>query len=353
MTTVAEWLSEPGAGLEVEDDFDEINTQYLARGWTDGLPVVPPTRRRIEDMLGYCDRPWNAPVATIAPNDSPATPLRIAVNAVMAGCRPEYFPVIVTAVEAMAEPQFNLIGIQTTTNPVGPLVLLNGPIRQQIGINCGAGALGPGWRANATIGRALRLILINIGGAIPGEIDKAILGMPGKYSLCLGELEESSPWEPFHVEKGYDLTQSTVTLISSQGTQSCAASYLEPEHIFAMLADTMRIYGANSYTKGSGNPVVIFPPAHARILADAGWTKQRIRETLFERTMFVAADIPPRLLDTSHRQQIRNGMLCICRQPEDIVIIVAGGAELNHIGFLASFGNDMAMRPIPDWRSSK
>jgi hypothetical protein len=339
--------------LDIPDDVELAYEKLCDEGMTDGLPVIPPTEERVARMIAGCPHAVDHIVAELPPRGGLATIEKIAANAVMAGCHPDYFPVIVTAVEAMAEPQFNLIGIQTTTNPVGPLVLLNGPIRQQIGINCGAGALGPGWRANATIGRALRLILINIGGAIPGEIDKAILGMPGKYSLCLGELEESSPWEPFHVEKGYDLTQSTVTLISSQGTQSCAASYLEPEHIFAMLADTMRIYGANSYTKGSGNPVVIFPPAHARILADAGWTKQRIRETLFERTMFVAADIPPRLLDTSHRQQIRNGMLCICRQPEDIVIIVAGGAELNHIGFLASFGNDMAMRPIPDWRSSK
>ena len=339
--------------LDIPDDVELAYEKLCDEGMTDGLPVIPPTADRVARMIGGSPHAPDHVVAELPPRGGLATIEKIAANAVMAGCHPDYFPVIVTAVEAMAEPQFNLIGIQTTTNPVGPLVLLNGPIRQQIGINCGAGALGPGWRANATIGRALRLILINIGGAIPGEIDKAILGMPGKYSLCLGELEESSPWEPFHVEKGYDLTQSTVTLISSQGTQSCAASYLEPEHIFAMLADTMRIYGANSYTKGSGNPVVIFPPAHARILADAGWTKQRIRETLFERTMFVAADIPPRLLDTSHRQQIRNGMLCICRQPEDIVIIVAGGAELNHIGFLASFGNDMAMRPIPDWRSSK
>lgn len=339
--------------LDVPDDVELLYEKLCDERMTDGLPVIPPTEERVRRMMAGCPHAPDHVVAELPPRNGMATIEKIAANAVMAGCRPDYFPILVAAVEAIAEPQFNLIGIQTTTNPVGPLILLNGPIRGKIGVNCGAGALGPGWRANATIGRALRLILINIGGAMPGDIDKAILGMPGKYSLCLGELEESNPWEPFHVEKGYDRSDSTVTLISSQGTQSCAASYLEPEHIFKMLADTMRAFGANSYTKGSGNPVVILPPAHARILADTGWTKQRIKETLFERTMFVNAEIPPRLLDTSHRQQIRNGMLCICRQPEDIVVIVAGGAELNHIGFLASFGNDMAMRPVPDWNLQK
>jgi hypothetical protein len=188
--------------------------------------------------------------------------------------------------------------------------------------------------------------MVNIGGAIPGDVDKSILGMPGKYTLCLGELEERSPWDPFHVEHGYAREQSTVTLISVQGTQSCAASYAEPEPILKMLANTMTAFGANSYTKGSGNPVVVLPPAHARIFADAGWDKRRIRDALFQRTAYPQAEFPMRLLDTTSRQQIRDGMIYICRRAEDIAVIVAGGAELNHIGFLASFGNDLAINAI-------
>jgi hypothetical protein len=266
----------------------------------------------------------------------------------MAGCRPEYFPVVVAAVEAMTQPQFNLAGVQTTTNPVAPFLLINGPIRRILDVNCGAGALGPGRRANATIGRAIRLILINVGGAIPGDVDKSILGMPGKYTFCLGELEEESPWEPFHVEKGYARSESTVTVVSSQGTQSCAASFLQPESILMMLSNAMAAYGANSYTKGNGNPVVLLPPAHARVFADAGWDKRRIKERLFEQTMIPRSELPvePRLLDTTGRQRFENGKVCICQRADDIVVIVAGGPELNHVGFLASFGNDLAIGKI-------
>lgn len=340
-------IDTPAARLiEVPDDIEEIFDVLYERGATDGLPVIPPTEARVARMMGGVSLDPEHVVAELPPRGGAATVEKIAVNAVMAGCRPEYLPVLVAAVEAMVQPQFNLTGIQTTTNPVAPLALINGPIRHKIGVNCGAGALGPGWRANATIGRAIRLILINIGGATPGDVDKSILGMPGKYSFCLGELEEQSPWEPFHVEQGYAPDQSTVTLISSQGTQSCAASYLEPENILKMLANAMTAFGANSYTKGNGNPVVILPPSHARIFADAGWDKKKIKYALFERTMFPQAEMPARLLDTSSRQQIRDGKICICKRPEDIVVIVAGGPELNHVAFLASFGNDLAISLI-------
>ncbi|HEY4300777.1 MAG TPA: UGSC family (seleno)protein, partial [Candidatus Didemnitutus sp.] len=231
--------------LEVSDDIEELFAALYAKGMTDGLPVIPPTEERVARMMRGIELAPEREIAVLPPRGGRATVEKIAINAVMAGCLPEYLPVLVAAVRAMAQPQFNLIGIQTTTNPVAPLALINGPIRGRIGVHCGAGALGPGWRANATIGRALRLILINIGGAMPGEIDKSILGMPGKYSLCLGELEESSPWEPFHVEQGHSAGTSTVTLLSVQGTQSCAASYLEPESILRMLSDTMATFGAN------------------------------------------------------------------------------------------------------------
>lgn len=332
--------------LEVPDDIEALFGALCDLGLTDGLPVIPPTEARVHAMMAAAKLDAQHVLAELPPIGGLATVEKAAVNAVMAGCRPEYFPVVIAAVQALTQPQFNLTGIQTTTNPVAPLVLINGPIRRRIGVNCGAGALGPGWRANATIGRALRLVMVNVGGAAPGAVDKSILGMPGKYTLCLGELEEESPWAPFHVEQGYAPDESTVTLISVQGTQSCAASYADPEPILKMLADTMRTFGANSYTKGNGNPTVILPPAHARIFAAAGCDKAHIKAELFERTKFPQSEFPPRLLDTTARQEIRDGMICICRRPEDIVIVVAGGPELNHIGFLASFGNDLAIQRI-------
>ena len=334
--------------LGIADDVEEAFAFLYDAGMTDGLPVIPPTPERVDRMMAAVSLPPTHVVAELPPRGGLATIEKLAINAVMAGCRPEYLPVIVAAVEAMMEPQFNLPGVQTTTNPVAPFLLINGPIRGALDLNCGAGALGPGRRANATIGRALRLVLVNVGGAIPGEVDKSILGMPGKYTFCLGELEEASPWEPFHVERGFAGHESTVTVVSSQGTQSCAASYLQPESTLMMLADAMAAYGANSYTKGNGNPVVILPPAHARIFADAGWTKRRIREWLYERTMIPRAELPaePRLLDTTGRQRFEDGKVCICQRAGDIVVIVAGGPELNHVAFLASFGNDLAIRRI-------
>ena len=171
--------------LDCPDDAAEIFGRLYEEGMTDGLPVIPPTAERVTAMIGGAELPREHIVAELAPRNGVATIEKIAVNAVMAGCLPAYFPVVIAAVEAMTQPQFNLLGIQTTTNPVAPFVLINGPIRHKIDINCGAGALGPGRRANATIGRAIRLILLNIGGGIPGEIDKSILGMPGKYSFCM------------------------------------------------------------------------------------------------------------------------------------------------------------------------
>ena len=317
--------------ISVPEDIEEIFDFMYGRGMTDGLPVIPPTGERVERMMDAVSSPPGHVVAELPPRGGLATIEKLAINSVMAGCRPEYFPVVIAAVEAMTQPQFNLIGVQTTTNPVAPFLLLNGPVRRSLDVNCGAGALGPGRRANATIGRALRLILINIGGGVPGEGDKSILGSPGKYTFCLGELEEESPWEPFHVEHGFAPDESTVTVISSQGTQSCAASFLQPVSILMMLSDAMRAYGANSYTKGNGNPVV---PSNTSI-----------GSPLIPRSEMPAE---PRLLDTTSRQRIENGKVCICAKADDIVVIVAGGSELNHAGFLASFGNDLAIRRIGD-----
>jgi hypothetical protein len=334
--------------IAAPEDIGEFFSFAYMEGMTDGLPVIPPTKERVQDMAAASGIDVQTVIAEIPPRGGVATIEKLAINAVMAGCLPEYFPVIVAAVEAMMQPQFNLIGIQTTTNPVSPVLLVNGPIRQAIDLNCGAGAFGPGRRANATIGRAIRLILLNIGGAIPGEVDKAILGMPGKYGFCFGELEEQSPWLPFHVEQGFQASESTVTVISGQGTQSLAASYLQPISTLMMLANAMTAYGANSYTKGNGNPLVIFPPAHAKIFADGGWDKPKIRAWLFEHTAFPLSEMPaePRLLDTTSRQQIRDGKVYICEKAENIAIVVAGGPELNHVGFVANFGSDLGIAKI-------
>src|SRR5438034_398552 len=176
---------------------------WFERGVTDGLPVVPPTRERVERMLHATKRSRETLVAEVPPNFGRATVEKLAVNAVMAGCRPEYFLVVLAVVEAACDPRFNLHGQSGTTNATSPLIIINGPLRSQLGVNCAAGVFGPGFRANATIGRALRLVMINLGGTRAGEISMSTLGHPGRYTYCIGEHEEVSPWEPLHVERGH------------------------------------------------------------------------------------------------------------------------------------------------------
>jgi hypothetical protein len=214
MTDLAESLRTPGASIEALDDFDAINELVRARGWGDGLPVVPPTAARVRQMLAYCDRPWDQAIAKVAPRYGEATPLRLAANAVMAGCEPRYFPLLMLAVEAMCEEPFNLYAIQATTHLCAPLVIVNGPIALELEINSGHNAFGPGPRANASIGRAIRLALLNIGGAIPGAGDMSTFGAPSKYSYFVAENEAASPWAPLHVERGFSTEASTVTVPS-------------------------------------------------------------------------------------------------------------------------------------------
>ncbi|MGH7746307.1 MAG: hypothetical protein ACREQ5_16335, partial [Candidatus Dormibacteria bacterium] len=188
---------------------EAIELMYQA-GWTDGLPVVPPLQELVDDFVRFVDGSPEDVVGEIPPLGGKATLAKVAANAVMAGCRPEYMPVVLAALDAMLDEKFNLGGMQCSTHLSTPLLIVNGPIRHELGINCGANVFGQGWRANATIGRAVKLILVNIGGAVPGETDKATLGHPGKYSYCIGENEEESRWDPLHVERGFKRDDSTV-----------------------------------------------------------------------------------------------------------------------------------------------
>jgi hypothetical protein len=321
-------------------DFRAAFDDMERRGYTDGLPVIPPTEERVREMLDYVGMKPDELVAVVPPEGGPATAEKIAINAVMAGCLPEYLPVVIAAVRAVTQPQFNLLGIQTTTNPVGPVLVVNGPVRDRIGIHSRRGCLGPGFRANATIGRALKLVLLNVGGCPPGDVDKAIHGMPGKFTFCFGELEEDSPWEPLHVEQGYRRDQSAVTAFGGQGTQNLYAAMLDPEHIVHMLADGMRCYGNNGYLRAVGSPLVIMSPGHARIFADHGWDKARLRLELFERTKIPRSYIPTaaQLSKPIYSDYPPDAMCKLCDVPDDIRIVVAGGPEAYHITYVPSFG---------------
>jgi hypothetical protein len=263
-------------------DGDAIEELY-ARGVTDGLPVVPPTRERVGRALAASGRPADELIAEVPPAYGRATVERIAVNAVMAGCRPEYLPVVIAGVEAMCDDAFDLHGLGGTTDAVAPLFIINGPVRTALEINCGVGVFGPGWRANATIGRALRLIWANLGGARPGGISMSTFGQPGRYSYCIGEYEEASPWEPFHVEHGFPPGDSTIAVFAGEPLQVVTASRSRSaEDLLLTVARAMEPIGHHKLT-GLGDTLVVLAPEHARVIAGDGWSKPRIREFLWQR----------------------------------------------------------------------
>lgn len=322
-------------------DFRGVFDDMYRRGFTDGLPVIPPTEDAVVEMLEHARLAPDEVIAIVPPDNAAVTAEKVAINAVMAGCLPAYLPVVIAALKAVVEPKFNLLGIQTTTNPVAPVLVINGPIRNQIEINSKRGCLGPGWRANATIGRALRLVLVNMGGCPPGDIDKAIHGMPGKYTFCFGEVEEESPWLPLHVERGFAPEQSTVTVFGGQGTQNVLGMFRTPENLVHVLADGMRCYGYNGFLRGTGAPLIVLSPGHASIFAQHGWDKQRIKQALFERARIPRSHIPDEQQMTRpvYADYTPEQMCVPCRSPEDIAIVVAGGPEGYHMVYIPSFSN--------------
>lgn len=329
--------------FKVAADLGAVFSHMYGRGVTDGLPVIPPTEPAVRAMLDAAAMAPETLIATVPPEGGPATAEKVAINAVMAGCLPEYFPVVVAAIRAITEPKFNLLGVQTTTNPVSPVLIINGPVRRALDINSGRGCLGPGWRANATIGRAIRLCMLNIGGCTPGDVDKAIHGMPGKFTFCFAEAEEQSPWAPFHVDNGFSADESTVTAVAGQGTQNAYAAFLDPTDVVAMVADAMACYGNNGYLRAVGNPLVIFSPGHAKIFADAGWSKQRVKEELFERTKIPRKRIPRarQLSEPIYTNYADDEPCLLCPNADAILIIVAGGPEAYHVTYVPNFGTTL------------
>jgi hypothetical protein len=350
MSDLADLLKAPGASIEAEEDFEAINALYLERGWSDGLPIVPPTAARVEKMLEYCDRPFNEPIAKMAPRYGEATPLRLAANAVMAGCRPEYFPLLTLAVEAMCEEPFNLYGIQATTHLCAPLVIVNGPVAKELGMNGGHNAFGPGTHSNATIGRAIRLALINIGGATPGAGDMSTFGAPSKYSYCVCENEEGNPWEPLHVEHGYARDTTTVTVIGAECPHNVNDhESLTAEGILTTIAGTMATTGNNDVFY-EAQPLVVFGPEHAKTVADGGFSKADAKRFLHEH-----ATVPMNRFSNENIERRFRGTLKarygsspldtpipMVQRPENIIIAVIGGAG-KHSAIIPTFGATKAV----------
>ena len=279
-----EWQS---TALEIDETEDLIEVCYQ-NGWTDGLPVVPPTPERVERMLSGTDRDPNELIAAVPPKWGRATVERVAINAVMAGCKPEYLPLILTAVKAMTSEQFNLHGVQVTTSHVSPMIVVNGPIRKELEINDGFNLFGQGWRANATIGRTLRLICANIGGGLPGELDRSAFGHAGKYTCCIAEKEEESPWDPLHVERGFQAADSTVTIFAGAGPQTVNDhGNNTAEGILNTIAENIAAPG-NSV----GETILVIGVEHAKTISEDGLNKDDVRQYLADTTkQYLAEDL--------------------------------------------------------------
>ena len=307
---------------EVEACFD--------RGWSDGLPVVPPTEARVMAMLAGTTRAPDEIVAVVAPDLVPCSVEKVAINAVMAGCKPEYLPVVLTAVEMACTPQFNIHGVLATTMSVGPVLIVNGPIRRAIGMNSGINVLGQGNRANSTIGRALQLVIRNVGGGRPGEVDRATLGNPGKLGFCFAEDEEGSPWAPLATDFGFRAGQNVVTIFPGEGprtlvdqtartAEELASSFAY--HLRAMLSPKAVL---------AFDAILVVAPDHSRVFREAGWSREQLRKRLVELTTMSGDDLVRGGLGVAEGlpDSVRGRMIPKFRENGIHIVHAGGGAGL-------------------------
>jgi hypothetical protein len=276
--------------VELGGEEDAIEACH-ARGWTDGLPVVPPTPERVERMLAGTRRDRREVVAVVAPDLAECTVEKVAINAVMAGCLPEYLPVVLAGVEAVCSEELNIHGLAATTMSMGPVLVVNGPVRRRIGMNSGINALGQGNRANATIGRAVQLVVRNVGGAKPGGVDRATFGQPGKYTFCFAEDEEGSPWESLGTERGVAAGRSSLTVFGGDSPHVVVDQLSrDPESLARTLASSLCGL-IHPKLAMAFDAMVIISPEHARVFDQAGWTKQRLRQELMTLTTRPGAEL--------------------------------------------------------------
>jgi hypothetical protein len=328
--------------LEFDDEL-LFEDHFYGQRWGDGLPLVPPTAERVAVMLAAARLDGSEQLGTMPPRWRTTYTHHVAVNAVMAGCRPEYFPAVVAGVKAALDPRLNLYGVQGTTNPAGVMLLVNGPARIALDVNSGHNLFGQGWRANATIGRALRLCLINIGGGLPELGDMSTLGNPNKYGSCIAENEEASPWEPFHVEHGFAADQSVVTAAGVTAPQNIAILSQDPIAILDGIAKALMSSGSNLMLF-TAHPLVVIGPVHATHLARNGYGKPAIREYLWEHGTIEltgeSATDDKASREWKARSVFTEGGRDYLRptvSAEDIGIVVAGGRSGPHSAVLQPF----------------
>ena len=320
-------------------DAADLIELYYQKGFTDGFPVVPPSRDSVSAMLSAASLEQDQVIGEIATRNVVISADKVALNAVMAGCMPEYMPVVVSAVRGICHPDFNYHGMATSTGGAALAILVNGPIAERIGINSGENLFGPGFRANMTIGRALRLLMMNSLNTRPGGLDRSTIGTPAKISFCFAENEQSSPWEPFHVERGFGPDDSTTTVFACQDIiQVYNQLARTPEPFLEGMADAMANLGSMNITSQQ-NLIVVLSGEHRRLVAEAGWSKQQVKRYLFEHARRSIAELkkvkrlpgePEPGDETTYRH--------VVSQPEDIVVVSGGGAVGTFSACLLSWG---------------
>jgi hypothetical protein len=331
---IAPAAASPGPRIQVPDDLVSANRHLEAQQWTDGLPVIPPTEALVAEMLRQTKRAPDEALGRMEPLQGTVTVEKVAANAVMAGCLPEYFPVVLASVRAVLQPDFHVGSTACTTGGAAPVIIVNGPIAARLGISGGTACFGGNIKANATIGRALRLVMRNLGGARPDGMEKSTQAWPGKISCCFAENEARSPWEPFHVERGYAPDTSTVTVVAVRGLYSVTEGVQTTGHgVLETLVASMRYVGSPIYHQMHlGIPVIVaLCPEHAQEIARAGFDRRAVRAYIHEHARLPVHAIRDRgyyapeawrgLVDASDP----DALVPIVPSPDRIWLVVAGG----------------------------
>jgi len=337
--------SESDMEFFIDPDPEKISVDFYQRRRTDGLPIIPPTRERVDRFLNFSEYDPEDVQAVLPPKMGQATPEKIAINSVMAGCRPGFQPVLEHVIKAISHDKFNLAGVNATTHPISICTIINGPLSDELGLNSGAGCLGPSNMASATIGRSLRLCLINIAGAVPGVGDHATHGSPAKYSYCFSENEDETPWDPFRVEMGCKKEASTITVMAAEAPHNVNDHRSRTaEDLLDTIVHTAATAGCNN-SHVPGEILVIMSPEHAETIRKDGWKKEDVKNYIHENGVLLGnlGDRGGRKLDD---KWIIGGEVHITRSPSDVLLMVAGGPG-RHTMISHGFGNGSLSITVP------
>jgi hypothetical protein len=326
-------------------DMAEAMEVCSSKGWADGLPVMPPTKDCIAAMLAAAGLEPDKQIAFIENRQVPVTAEKVAINAVMAGCRPEDMPVVVATVEALADPRYGYHGPATSTGGSAVFMVVNGPIARELGINCGDNLFGPGWRANATIGRAVRLVMRNVIGTLPGELDRSSLGHGGKYTFCIAENEAESPWPALHTERGFRADQNVVTIFAALAPHQYSNQLSStPEGVLETACAQMRI---SAGTGRRSQYALVFAGEHMATMAKAGWSRDDVKRYCFEHTKSSVAELKRfHLMAGDATPTDETTLYALVDGPDDFLVIAAGGRAGVQSAFIPGWGGKSASQSV-------